>query len=108
MELATAHDAPFGANQLDRRDRDRALPDRCKHGVKVLPYRIARIYPRLPLAARYCPSHLTGKIDFGLLTHTEARHPVVDHIDSHLESESIEIPVARVHDRRVDVRHAMV
>src|SRR5512143_541028 len=99
VELATDYYARFGAKQLNWRDRDRTLPNRCEDRIKVLPHRVAWVYPLLPFAARYYPPYFAGQIDTGPLAHSEPAYPIVDHIDAHLEPEPIEVPIARMNYR---------
>src|SRR5688500_364179 len=96
------------SKQRNRCDEIIDLSERSIHSIDVGPLRRARIESRLELRRRRPTRQLMWQIDSSFFIEFEFIDHGHDSREAHLQSQAIKIAVTRLHDRRMQVRLAVI
>src|SRR5690349_8818760 len=101
-------DRRYRSQQRDRSDDVVDLSKGSINRVDIAPLRIAWLHAALKLARRRPAHHFVREIDAGAFVQIKLVDHLDDTVDAHLQPETIEIAIARMNDRSLDIGSAVV
>src|ERR1051326_1377571 len=108
IHAPTHADGRHRSQQRDRRDDVVNLSEGSINRVNIAPLRIAWLHPALKLARRSPAHHFVWQIDASAFVQIKLIDHLDDTVDAHLQTETIEIAVAGMNDRSLDIGSAVV